>query len=126
TLLSGTFPADRMHDTMTVRAGGEWRRPVGTDREVALRAGMAYEPSPLPSQMLETSFADGDRLIFTGGAGVRWARLGGLFEKPIGFDAAIEWHELFGQSTHKLDPALPGFSTGGSMLHFALTATAAF
>ena len=126
TLLDGTFPADRLHDTMTVRAGGEWRTSVGTDREAALRAGVAYEPSPLPPQVLETSFADGDRVIVTGGAGVRWARIPGILEKPFGVDAAIEWHKLLGQTTQKVDPALPGFSTGGSMLHFALTATAAF
>jgi len=126
TLLDGTFPADRLHDTMTVRAGGEWRTAIGPDREGALRAGLAYEPSPLPPQVLETSFADGDRVIVTAGAGVRWAHMGGILEKPLAIDAAIEWHKLVAQTTQKIDPALPGFSTGGSMLHFALTATAAF
>src|SRR5262249_11326129 len=70
-LLQGTFPADRLHDTMTLRAGGEWRRALAPDRMAALRAGLAYEPSPVPDQVLLTSLADNDRFVVSLGAGLQ-------------------------------------------------------
>jgi long-subunit fatty acid transport protein len=125
-ILEGVFAADQLSDTLTVRAGGEWRRDLGGDRQLALRAGLAFEPTPVGRQDLVTSFADDDRLILSAGGGLGWQSLGALLTKPVRLDVALQWHHLLSQTTTKLHPALPAFSSGGDILHLALTATASF
>lgn len=56
------------HDTVTVRAGGEWTK----DKLVA-RAGAYYDPSPVPSEHLTPSSPDASRLGLTMGASYKIA-----------------------------------------------------
>lgn len=52
------------HDTLAVRAGGEWRR-----ERLVVRAGGAYDPSPVPANHLVPATPDATRLAVTAGAG---------------------------------------------------------
>jgi long-chain fatty acid transport protein len=125
-LLQGTFPADRLHDTLALRGGFEWRPIPAGERTLAVRGGLSYEPTPVPDQTLLTSFADNDRVTFSIGAGAGWRRITGLLEKPFAIDIALGWHQLVERQTHKLDPALASFSSSGGILDAAVTATASF
>ena len=51
------------HDTITLRAGGEWH----TGRAI-VRAGAYYDPSPVPADHLSPSAPDATRIGITGGA----------------------------------------------------------
>lgn len=50
-------------DTVTVRAGGEWRAGA-----VALRGGAYFDPSPVPTDRLSPASPDANRLGLTAGA----------------------------------------------------------
>src|SRR5205814_804792 len=69
-LLRALFPAEGFRDTFVPRLGLEWRRPVHRAVDVAARAGVAWEPSPVPGQTGLTSFADNDRVVVGAGAGL--------------------------------------------------------
>jgi hypothetical protein len=114
-------PAD-FDDTLDVRVGGEYRRP-GT-LALAARAGVAYRPSPVPAQVGLTSYADGDRLEVTAGAGLR---VDGrpILTRPIELDLALQWQHLRGRLTVKDAGIAPGqaFSSGGDIVHLGVTST---
>jgi long-chain fatty acid transport protein len=55
-------------DTVTVRAGGEWRRD-----KLVVRAGAAFDQTPVPVAHLGPSAPDGDRVAITAGASWRVA-----------------------------------------------------
>src|SRR5262249_48837657 len=125
-LLAALFPPDRMHDTIGLRAGAEWRHELGSAQSLLVRAGAGWEPSPVPDQVLSSSIADNDRVVIAVGGGLLATRLAGLLEHPTSIDLAVEWHALLPQRTVKLDPSLADFSSGGSILHLALGARASF
>lgn len=54
------------HDTATFRAGYEHRL---LNRQLALRAGLAYDPIPSPSETIGPTLPDSSRVIATVGAG---------------------------------------------------------
>ena len=57
------------HDTIAVRAGGEWRRG-----NLVARLGGYYDPSPVPVEHLTPTAPDGTRLAATAGASWLFAR----------------------------------------------------
>ena len=65
-------------DTVVPRFGVEYRVPLGDEGEgsveLPVRAGYAYEASPVPDQSGETNLIDADRHTLTLGAGVAWNR----------------------------------------------------
>ncbi len=117
-------PAD-FHDTVDVRVGGEHRQAGGLG--LALRGGVGYLPSPVPDQTGLTSYADGDRVEVSAGAGVRlgWAP---IFVHPIDVDVALQWQHLAGRLTVKDAGVAPGqaFSSGGDVIHAGVTSTVRF
>ena len=56
------------HDTVTVRAGGEWHR-----EKLVLRGGTYFDPSPVPAERLSPSSPDANRLGLTAGASYQFA-----------------------------------------------------
>jgi len=56
------------HDTVTVRAGGEWHRDA-----LVVRGGAYFDPSPVPTDRLSPSSPDANRLGLTAGASYRLA-----------------------------------------------------
>ena len=124
-LVSTARPPADFHDTLDVRAGVEYRRDDA--RGLALRAGAAWRPSPVPAQTGLTSYADGDRLELTGGAGVRLAAAPILLH-PIDVDLALQWQHVASRLTVKDAGVAPGeaFSSGGDVIHAGVTTTVRF
>jgi long-chain fatty acid transport protein len=60
--------ANGWHNTLAVRAGGEWQRG-----KLVARGGAYYDPSPVPADHLTPSTPDGNRLGLTLGASWRLA-----------------------------------------------------
>ena len=124
-LVATDRPPAGFHDTVDVRVGGEYRG--GSGLGLALRGGLAYRPSPVPDQIGLTSYADGDRLEVTAGAGVRlgWKP---IFVHPIDLDLAVQWQHVGGRLTLKDAGVVPGqaFSSGGDIVHAGLTTTVRF
>jgi long-subunit fatty acid transport protein len=65
-------PPARFHDRFVPRFGVEPRLSLASAVELRLRAGYAYEHSPVPSEQVGTRFLDLDRHVVAGGAGVEW------------------------------------------------------
>jgi long-chain fatty acid transport protein len=59
---------NQWHDTVAVRAGGEWTRD-----KLVVRGGGYYDPSPVPAAHLTPSSPDASRLGLTAGASYRLA-----------------------------------------------------
>lgn len=114
-------------DTVEARLGAEYTRR-GRHTDVAVRAGGAWRPSPVPPQIGLTSYADGDRLTLTAGAGVTLADWAPILTRPIALDLALQWQRVAHQLTQKRIETVPGqaFSSGGNILHAAVSATVQF
>jgi len=66
-------PPARFHDRFVPRFGVEPRFTLKRALELRLRAGYAYERSPVPEQQVGTRFFDVDRHVVSAGAGVAWS-----------------------------------------------------
>ncbi len=73
--------------TLVPRVGGEWRKSLGPGARLRVRAGYAFEPTPVPSSLpasrraeggdaveIPTRFFDASRHLFSVGAGVSLAK----------------------------------------------------
>ena len=127
-LVSALFPPDNFADTVSFRAGAEWRHDVrGGCQTLALRAGYGFEPSPVPAQTGLPSLADNDRHIASLGAG--WTTGAGRFLRgPVTFEAALSGHFLRGRDTVKNQALFPGrgFSSGGTIIGGTVSAKVQF
>jgi long-subunit fatty acid transport protein len=124
-LVSTDRPPAGFHDTVDVRAGAEYRRADA--HGLAVRGGLAWRPAPVPPQTGLTSYADGDRLTLTAGAGVRLTARP-ILRHPIDVDLALQWQHLASQLTVKDAGVAPGeaFSSGGDVLHAGVATTVRF
>jgi hypothetical protein len=126
-LVSTTVPPEAFEDTVSVRGGAELRLP-GRRTDLALRTGMGWIPSPVPDQVGITSFADGDRLVTTIGAGITLADWAPILTRPIDLDLALGWQHVGHRLTRKDANIHPGeaFSSGGDILQASLSTTVRF
>ncbi len=94
------IPPD-LRDRFVPRVGAEWRIPIGPLRElhgkpvaaveIPVRAGYAFEQSPLPEQKGGTNFIDADRHTVTLGAGAAFNRPFDALEGTL----ALDVHAIF-------------------------------
>ena len=114
-------------DSFSPRGSAEYRFATG-ELAWAVRAGYAFEPTPVPDQTGLTSFADNDRHLIAGGLGLTLDGFQPILEKPITFDLAVQWHHLVERLTIKDQEMFPGstYSSGGDILRAALTMTVPF
>jgi hypothetical protein len=126
-LVSTAVPPASFHDTIEARGGVEYRRH-GARTDWALRAGYAWLPSPVPPQVGLTSFADGDRQMFTAGAGVTLADWAPILTRPVGLDVAIGWQHIAHRLTEKDVTMFPGeaFSSDGNIVQASVSTTVKF
>ncbi|MBE7452899.1 MAG: outer membrane protein transport protein [Kofleriaceae bacterium] len=126
-LVSTEVPPAAFTDTVDGKLGVEYRRR-GARTDVTVRAGGAWRPSPVPPQIGLTSWADGDRVILTAGAGVTLADWAPVLTRPIDLDLGLQWHQVAHRLTRKHVETHPGqaFSSGGNLLHAGLSATVRF
>lgn len=124
-----SFVEPRFRDTVSPRLGVEWRHPsaplppsfladtslVPDPWRVALRAGYAYEPSPVPAQTGFTSYADSARHAVGLGAAYHVGEVLGI---DVTVSAAAQVHALERRQEKKPSPALPfaEYSVSGEMV----------
>jgi long-chain fatty acid transport protein len=110
-----TYPDAQFHDIVVPRLGVEARVLDRAKVALDLRGGYAYEASPAPEQIGESSFADSDKHTFSLGLGVEVRRLGPILPLPLSLDAHVAVTYLPDRANHKLDPRDPtgDFVAGG-------------
>jgi long-chain fatty acid transport protein len=123
-------PPVNAHDTIAPRIAAERAFPITQHVGARLRAGYAYEPSPLPEQTGVSNYFDNDRHVFTAGVG-----LVGDASHPLHLDAFGQVHFLPTRTNTKdasvtaNDPNAPGapwVKAGGSVVVVGLTAGVSF
>jgi hypothetical protein len=112
------FPRPAWVDTFIPAAGVEYEFEIADGHRLALRAGYAYEPSPVPSQTGLGNLADPDRHMISAGAGWRMQVVAADEESaPLAIFAglAFQAHDLVPFRTEKEEPefAGPALSAGG-------------
>jgi long-chain fatty acid transport protein len=119
--------AARFRDTLITRVGGEFTAPVGR-HAATVRAGYAYDPSPVPEQPGVTSFVDSDRHIFTLGGGFALRRLGAVFPGTLSLDVYGAAQVLPERAFAKASPTdlVGDFTAGGVVLSAGATLGAEF
>ncbi|MCB9487621.1 MAG: outer membrane protein transport protein [Deltaproteobacteria bacterium] len=105
---SRTYDPD-FHDTISLRAGGEWIA-TGDDRwDLRVRGGYGFEPSPIPAQTGATNYLDSDRHVGALGGGIGWRDTDG---RASSLDLAFQYHHVVPRTFHKgtnVDAANPGY-----------------
>lgn len=126
-LVSTELPPADFTDTFDVRAGAEYRID-GARTDWTVRGGWGYRPSPVPEQTGLTSFADGDRMLVTGGLGITLADWAPILTRPIDLDLGLQWQHVARRLTRKDVEVYPGqaFSSGGDIVHAGATTTVRF
>ena len=126
-LVPALFPEDHFQDVWTPRVGAEWQTRMGR-ADFAVRAGYAYEPSPVPEQTGLTSFADTDRHIVGFGLGLTLRAFQPILTRPVSFDLGAQWQHLASRLTIKDQEIYPGVTlrSAGEVLRGAMTMTVSF
>lgn len=115
-------------DTVTVRLGAEYRLLNLDAFDLDVRSGYAWDPTPLPEQTSHSNFLDGDRHIFSVGAGMTLKRVLGLdlSARPVGLEFAFQYQAL-AETDHRkashvplTNPGYPEISGRGDIYFFAL------
>ncbi len=97
------------NDTVSVRASAQWQSAVGRQ----LRLGVAWEPSPVPTQDGRTNFVDNDRLVVSVGGGHEITVRGRAVE--LSWFAQV--HSLLTRKTVKKElESYPACDDGGASL----------
>jgi long-chain fatty acid transport protein len=128
--IPATLPpqAPFFHDILVLRAGFEHGLPSHGERtQWLVRGGYSFEPSPVPEQWGETSFADGNKHTFSTGAGVVIQRVPCL-PQPLAIDAHLAWTWMPSRTTLKSRETDPvgDFTAEGWVLATGLTARVRF
>lgn len=132
--LEARFVAPRFRDTLSPQMGIELRalelppgtlpRPADANERLpprlAVRAGWAMYPSPVPNQTGFTSYADSTRQVFTLGAGYHFGKPWGV---ELQANAALGLHVLPVRHFDKQSDALPmaHYTASGHIYHGALS-----
>ena len=83
-------------DTFTLRVGTE----LGVVDWASVRIGMAYYPSPMPSQTGRYNYVDNDVMMYSLGGGFEFP----LFNWPVNLDLAVQLWHMFSMKVVK-DPS---------------------
>lgn len=116
-------PSPSFRDTWTPRVGLEYR----VDKGLVVRAGYAFQKSPVPEQRGSSNYMDCDRHVVSCGAGYTFpggaARV--LWKKPLTVEAYVQYIELVERTYRKSDPVRYGndVTLGGRMMHGGLSVT---
>lgn len=116
------------HDTVSARAGAEYRLASDGGADWNLRAGYAFEPSPAPEQAGETNLLDNDRHVVSAGLGIAIKdALGRPLPHPLRFDVYFQ-AQILPSRTHVKDadvpsdnPGFPVVESEGVLYHTGLT-----
>ena len=113
-------PNPNLRDTITPRLAVEYALPLSDHRELRLRGGYAFAPSPIPAQRGITNYADGDRHVGAVGGSYGFR----IFGVDAALDAAFQLQYMRETTSIKDDPTSPGgdLRVGGPITVFSLGA----
>ena len=120
-------PLPRPHyaDIAIPRIAAEVTALRSARRQLDVRAGYAYEPSPAPEQVGESNFIDNDKHTASFGAGLTLAGFTAILPRPLRLDAFVAGTFLAPRSHHKLSPVDPvgDYRSSGRILQGGLSST---
>jgi long-chain fatty acid transport protein len=99
-----SYPESGFHDILIPRAGVELRAWERSRVAIDARGGYSYEPTPVPEQIGESSFADSDKHTFSLGAGIELSRITSILPKPLAIDVHAALTYLPDRANRKVDP----------------------
>lgn len=135
-LLPGVVEDPQFSDTITPRIGVEYRAIRGSWCDGYLRAGYAFDPSPVPEQTGWSNFLDGDKHVFSGGLGIELKRLFGrdLGTTRLGIQTVFQYQWI--TKTHhrktadiprfQINPGYPSIEGDGDVYFFGIALTAEY
>lgn len=112
----------RFHDTLSPRAGAEWRRGA-----LALRGGANFVPTPAPAPSPTRNLVDCSRTGLS--AGAAWTLSApSLLTGPLTLDAHATWSHLLPRTVRRDDPSDPvgSYRAAGELWSFGITASLRF
>ncbi len=127
-----------LRDRFVPRLGAEWRIPLGSEREVhgqkvafcelPVRAGYAFEASPIPEQKGITNFIDSDRPTLGLGAGVAFNRPFEALPGSLRLDVHAIFSRLVSRTMVKDNPAdfVGDYTASGAIYGVGTTGEVAF
>ncbi len=123
-----SYPASQFHDIAIPRLGVEWRAADREHAAVDLRFGYAYEPSPVPDQIGESTLVDNNKHTFSVGAGIELRKISRILRRPLSLDAHLACTYLAERLMPKLDPRNPigDVASDGVVLNMGLTLRSQF
>jgi hypothetical protein len=86
------------------RLGLEWTALSSPRRDLFVRGGYSYEPSPVPEQVGESNFVDNDKHTLSVGGGVTFRDFSTIVTLPASLDAYLALTLLDAREHHKLSP----------------------
>jgi len=99
-----------MHEVVAPRFGAEYF----LRKNLALRAGYGYSPSPLKQQVgTWVNFLDNDLHVFSFGAGYAWDLFGYLQDRPLQFSFCYQFSYLTPRSFLNVYPEAPTLRSSG-------------
>lgn len=101
------LPAPGFHDIAVPRLGIEWLAARAPRRDVLVRGGYVYEPSPAPEQVGETNFIDNHKHTLSLGTGLILRQTSEILPGPISLDAFAAVTLLETRLHAKLSPVDP-------------------
>lgn len=119
------LPDPHYHDIVIPRLGVEYRLYESLRRDVDLRAGYSFEPSPVPEQVGESNFIDNDKHTAAAGVGLTLSRWTEILPRPLRLDAYGAVTLLAPRSHHKLSPVDPigDYRSSGRLVQLGLSST---
>ena len=125
-LKEGINEPAHFNDTVTPKFGLEYLASSGRSTDTIVRAGYAFEPTPVPEQTGRTNYLDSDRHIVSWGLGLMLKRFwkADLSRRPISLDLGVAYHWL-PERLHRKDeavrednPGYPEVSSSGGIWYF--------
>ena len=114
------------HDTVSLRAGCEWKALDVPVVDLFVRGGYFYDPSPVPGQKETTNYLDTDRHVFAASPGIVIKQFGSyVLKTPISIDLGFQYHHLVERVAHKRpdvdlrNPGYPKIGVSGSLFSFS-------
>lgn len=123
------LPTPRFNDTYHARFGYEHLTTIEWSwiRDLIVRAGYYYEPSPVEDMNGRMNILDPDKHVGSVGLGFLFSDPTGIVLTPVVFDLAYQLHWLVETSLdNDQDPVFPPLVAGGQVHSFATTLQLSF
>jgi long-chain fatty acid transport protein len=119
------LPDPHYHDIVIPRLGAEYRLFESERRDLDLRAGYSYEPTPVPEQVGESNFIDNDKHTLSAGLGLTLRHWTDILPRPLRLDVFGAVTLLAPRSHHKISPVDPvgDYRSSGRLVQLGFSST---